>query len=289
MKKFYFCLGIVVLVIIVVLGLSISCNSSPASPSSEEGNVQRRDTAAPELRVTFSPRYFSPDGDKEELAIYLSAIDESPIDKWKVEIREPQPPYQLFYQWEGRGTPPASVRWNGRSSRGELVQSACDYPLYFTASDLHGNAGRLETLVEVGVVVIREGSNLRIQVPSVVFSPNSGNWDGLDNQVVEKNLWILKRVAQILNKYGDYKVRIEGHANHTANPNDWVKYQAEQLVELQPLSESRAKKILDELVLQGIDFKRLTSYGIGGSHPIAAWEDKDNWWKNRRVEFILIK
>ena len=39
----------------------------------------------------------------------------------------------------------------------------------------------------------------------------------------------------------------------------------------------------------GVDSARLTAVGRGGSQPVVARSDKDNWWKNRRVEFILNK
>jgi len=285
MKKIFFAF----IMIISAFALTVSCTSSPVSQPVREDKQVQSDTKPPELRVTFSPQYFSPDGDREELAIYLFAIDDSPIRNWKVEIHEPQPPYQLFYHWEGQGAPPDVIMWNGKSFNGELVQSASDYPFVFSASDIHGNTGRIESLIEVDVIVIREGANLRIQIPSIVFKSNSGTWDDLDPDIVDNNIWILKRVTQILVKFSDYKIWIEGHANHTVDPGDRARHQREQTLELQPLSELRAKRILDELVMLGIDPKRLSSYGLGGAQPIVSWEDTDNWWKNRRVEFILIK
>ena len=280
------------LFVAVVTALALaSCKTtpqvSPSLPSPPQG--QDEDTRPPELRVTFSPRYFSPDGNSEELAIYLFAVDESPIEKWKVEIREPQPPYLLFYQWEGQGQPPEMIKWNGRSTNGELVQSASDYPFYYTASDLHGNTSTIESLIEVDVIVLREGANLRIQIPSIVFQSNSGTWDGLDGDIIENNQWIIQRIAQILKKFNDYKVYVEGHANPTVNPNDRGGAQREQLQELLPLSELRAKRIVDELVLLGIDSTRLSYHGLGGVQPLVPWEDNNNWWKKRRVEFLLIK
>jgi outer membrane protein OmpA-like peptidoglycan-associated protein len=29
--------------------------------------------------------------------------------------------------------------------------------------------------------------------------------------------------------------------------------------------------------------------GRGGTQPVVKWEDRVDWWKNRRVEFILVK
>ena len=276
---------------ITALALAVSCKTPPGSSSRPQlfDESPQRTRSGPELRVIFSPQYFSPDGDKEELAIYLFAVDEYPIDKWSIEIREPQPPYPLFYQWEGEGHPPETLRWNGRSRSGELVQSALDYPFVFTASNSQGNTSSIETVIEVDVIVLKEGSNLRIQIPSIVFRSNSSTWDGLDDDIVDSNYWILQRLAQILNKFGDYRINVEGHANPTANPDDRAAWLREQEQELKPLSESRAKKIVDELVMLGINPGRLSYYGLGGERPLVRWEDTDNWWKNRRVEFLLIK
>ena len=274
-------------VIAVVLAFAISCKSSPAAPPAAPPPPPN--SKGPELRVTFSPKYFSPDGDKDELAIFLFAVDESPISKWKVEIREPQPSNLLFYDWEGNGKPPEKLSWNGKSKKGELVLSATDYPFTFSATNASGNTTTIQSFVEVDVFVIREGQNLRIQIPSIVFGSNSENWENVDREITANNEWILKRIVEVLNKFQDYQVRVEGHANPTVNPKDTQGRQREQTLELQPLSESRAKTIVDNLVKLGVNQSRLSSFGIGGTRPVAAWEDKNNWWKNRRVEFLLVK
>ena len=271
---------------------AVSCASAPPPPASAEASPAQKTspgTKGPDLRVTFSPKYFSPNGDKDELAIYLSAVGESAIGKWKVEIREPVAPYPLFYQWEGTGQPPEKLSWNGKSTKGELVQSAMDYPFIFTATDAAGNTSTLKSAVEVDVFVINDGQNLRIEIPSIMFAPNSGNWDGMPQDVSDNNDWILKRVAQILGKFPDYKVLVEGHANPTVDPRNKTASDLEETKELVPLSEVRAMTIVDYLVKLGVDRNRLSSKGVGGQQPVIAWTDSDNWWKNRRVEFLLQK
>jgi outer membrane protein OmpA-like peptidoglycan-associated protein len=53
--------------------------------------------------------------------------------------------------------------------------------------------------------------------------------------------------------------------------------------------------VVDHLVNLGVDKSRLTATGIGGARTLVPYADasgkpnRDNWWKNRRVEFILIK
>jgi outer membrane protein OmpA-like peptidoglycan-associated protein len=77
---------------------------------------------------------------------------------------------------------------------------------------------------------------------------------------------------------------VEGHANPTSrNPPP-----AEAQEDLN-LSERRARAVVDSLVGFGVSRGRLGSIGRGSSRPIIVFDDHDNWWKNRRVEFILIK
>jgi outer membrane protein OmpA-like peptidoglycan-associated protein len=92
-----------------------------------------------------------------------------------------------------------------------------------------------------------------------------------------------------MSTHGKYKLLIEGHTNPTVNPADIAGRQEEQTQSLQPLSEIRARAVFNELVKLGIDQNRLIISGLGGERPAAAWEDRDNWWMNRRVEFKIIE
>ncbi|QQO08926.1 FlgD immunoglobulin-like domain containing protein [Breznakiella homolactica] len=243
------------------------------------------DISGPVLSFTTRPEYFSPDNDgvDDDLFISLKAEDSSPIASWSFEIREPVAPYNLFYSIEGRGTPSDRIVWDGRSNKGELVQAATDYPVRFTAADTLGNTTSIDGMIGVDVLVIRDGDVLRIQVPSIIFRENAADFESLAEDTVANNLRVLRRVAEILNKFKDYRVKVEGHANPV------TRTAAEERNELQPLSEARAKAVVDRLVGFGVDRNRLTYVGMGGTRPVVKYEDHDNWWKNRRVEFILIK
>jgi len=246
------------------------------------------DISGPELGIVTSPEYFSPDndGENDELIINLTAKDLSPIANWSVEIRAPEAPYPVFRKIEGRGAPASRIVWDGKSSSGELVQSAMNYPYTYTATDVLGNTSSTEGKIGIDVLVIREGNRLKIQIPSIVFRPNYADFEGLSKEVVDNNTRIIRRIAQILNQFRDYKVQVEGHANPT-QPAGAARDREE--VELKRIGEARAKAIVDLLVRYGVARNRLTATGAGGSRPIAAYEDRDNWWKNRRVEFYLIR
>ena len=243
----------------------------------------------PQISVSLSPRYFSPDGDgvDDQLYVSINLRGETPIAEWKIEITEPEPPYLLFSEWSGKGNPPAQIVWDGRSTKGELVQSAMDYPFTVTATNILGLSSTYKGVIETDVLVIREGNQLRVQVPSIVFGSNSGGFTGLDGNTISNNDAILRRVALVLNKFGTYKVTVEGHANSTATTESARRLEQER--ELQPLSQQRAQYVMDYLDRLGVSRSRLTAVGIGGARPLAPYSDRDNWWKNRRVEFILVK
>ena len=282
--------------IFVLLALALfSCKGTPPPPPPPPRPAepaptpppQVQDTEGPVLGVQLSCRYFSPDGDgvNDILTITLSCKDQSPIDNWSFDIREPNSNL-VFYHWEGKSSPPASLTWDGKSSSGELVQSASDYPYEFKARDIFGNASSVEGIIEIDILVIRDGNTLRVQVPSIMFPANSGRFAGLDPQISAANDYVLRRIAVTLNKFSDYKVRVEGHANPTATTP--AAQQREQ-AELQTLSEQRARTVVDYLVNLGVARDRLTPFGIGASRPIVSLQDQANWWKNRRVEFILVR
>jgi flagellar hook assembly protein FlgD len=257
-----------------------------------KGDVITAETASilvyvtgPELSINYRPRYFSPDNDgvEDELYISLGAKSPAPIDSWYVEIREPVPPNLLFYRFEGKGSPSETVMWDGRSNKGELVLAATDYPVKYSATDILGNTSTIDSQIGVDVLVIRDGNRLRIQVPSIVFRENAADFNGIPADRAENNVRVLRRVAEILNRFRDYKVQVEGHANPVAQTAQ------EERTELQPLSEARAQAVLNMLVEYGVARNRLSSVGMGGTQPVVQHNDRDNWWKNRRVEFILIK
>ena len=96
---------------------------------------------------------------------------------------------------------------------------------------------------------------------------------------------VLKRIAEILNKFKEYNIILEGHTNNISgteeegnNPRD---------IEL---SKARAEFVKARLVKYGINASRLETVGRGGSQPIVSpGNDKSTNWKNKRVEFILQK
>lgn len=240
----------------------------------------------PRLSTNLKPRYFSPDNDgtDDDLFIKLGIDSKVEIESWSFEIAEPiETGGKHFWGTKGSDKIAEEIIWDGRSDKGEVVQSATDYPFTFTATDILGLSSTTKGYIPVDILIIRDGDKLKIAVPSIIFRPNANDFKGLGEEVVGKNYNILKRVAQILNKFTDYQVQVEGHANSTTGTEE------EEKKDLIPLSTLRAQAVMQILIKNGVKATRLSAVGMGGSHPVASLTDKDNWWKNRRVEFILIK
>jgi flagellar hook assembly protein FlgD/outer membrane protein OmpA-like peptidoglycan-associated protein len=261
------------------------------------------DVDPPSVSIKVDPEYFSPDGDGvgDKLSFFVDVDAAAGIVDWKLEVNEQavvessnpnaMSSERLFVQWSGKGKPAARIDWDGKSARGELVEAATDYPFKFVAHDALGNSTTVSGVIAVDVLVIRDGDRLKIKIPSIVFRANYADFVGLSSDIVARNEKVVERVAQILNKFPDYRILIEGHANNVGKMLGYpqAKIDAEETKELIPLSAGRAELVRAMLVKYGVDARRLSVEGLGSSKPVVSFSDVENRWKNRRVEFVLIK
>ncbi|HDQ14200.1 MAG TPA: OmpA family protein, partial [Sediminispirochaeta sp.] len=194
----------------------------------------------------------------------------------------------VFRRFAGHDKPSNEIIWDGRSENGELVYAAMDYPYRFEVTDEFGNSSAVSGQIPIDVLVIREGELLKIKIASINFKPNSAEFVDDDPDVVERNNYVLRRLAEILKKYRQYGITVQGHANLTRYWDPELARE-EQEQELIPLSKQRAERVLQDLVDRGISRDRLHAEGVGGEQPLVPFDDAENRWKNRRVEFILEK
>lgn len=245
------------------------------------------DGSPPDVTVRLQPQPFSPDGDNvdDEVVIGLTVEDRSRISEWSLKIYDPRG--KEFITFSGRGRPSERIIWDGRSGQGDLVQSAEDYPFVLTVTDVLGHTSVEEGQIAVDVLVIREGNRLKILINNITFQPSSPQLT-MKGEEGEKNRQVLNRLAEIMQKYGSYRIVVEGHAVslNWANPAAAEREQRNILV---PLSESRAQTVVDELIDRRIAANRLQAVGIGGDKPIVPHGDLEERWRNRRVEFYLEK
>ena len=253
----------------------------------------------PKLSVGISPQYFSPDGDGEydDLTIMVKAECDSPMSSWSFTVEDPA---TLKPFWIAKGTDKLQEKiiWNGKSARGEVVQSATDYPYEFKVTDSNNLSSTVKGFVKVDVLVVRDGERVKIQVPSITFRSDAadfktteelrqnpdydGKTRGLDQKILENNVKVLGRISEILKKFRDYNVQIEGNANNLSGT------QAEE-DEVKLLSEQRAQYVRDWLIKDGVSAANLKAVGNGSKNPATNSTALEDRWKNRRVEFILKK
>jgi outer membrane protein OmpA-like peptidoglycan-associated protein len=248
----------------------------------------RLGNAPPKVDLSLAGLPFSPDNDglSDELGINLKVNDPVPIDSWAIQINDPE--NHPFTSFNGKGAPSEKIIWNGTSSTGELVQSAEDYSLSFTVKDELGNSTTIRKVVPVDILVIKDGDQYKVRIASITFKADTPDYVNVDPEKALKNSDTIKRLAEIFKKYSKYRIQIEGHAN-LVNWNNAARAKVEQEQELLPLSKQRADAIREALIAQGIEPARITTIGVGAAKPVAPFSDVDNIWKNRRVEFVLVR
>jgi len=87
----------------------------------------------------------------------------------------------------------------------------------------------------------------------------------------------IDRVGQVLNKYPQTRIRIEGHTDSTG-AEDYN----------QQLSEKRAEAVKNALVVRNVDPARLETVGLGEASPIAGNDTEGGRQINRRVTVVII-
>jgi len=87
----------------------------------------------------------------------------------------------------------------------------------------------------------------------------------------------LQKLAKIANGCPATRIEISGHTDSEGIPE-----------RNNPLSERRAKAVLDFLIQSGVEAGRLTSAGYGAERPIDSNDTAEGRAKNRRIEFAVI-
>jgi hypothetical protein len=182
--------------------------------------------------------------------------------------------------------------------------SAEDYPYEFTVTDNLGMTSVYRGIIPVDVLLMYDNGRLKMQVPSIIFRGDNADFkltgelddngkviarSSLTEAQRDNNIRVLKRVAQVLNKFNGYRVTVIGHANPVDDWDGPEENNPEEVL-LKALSLRRADFVKKWLIENGkISESRLSTEGKGGLEMIANRKDASTNWKNRRVEFILEK
>jgi outer membrane protein OmpA-like peptidoglycan-associated protein len=244
-------------------------------------------TTPPDVRLAAEPVPFSPDGDgyQDTVQFELEANSTDPVQSWELAIVDPAG--NLFRTFSGEGDPPQFIRWNGRAEDGELVQAASDYTAELTVTDENDLSDSAETRVTTDVLVFRDDQGrLLINVPSIHFAGFSADLFEVERSKLEQNLTTLRRLSEILQRFPEYGITVEGHAAHIFFEEGRQK-RIEQEEVLLPLSQNRAQEVKEALIILGVERDRMETRGVGGRNPVVPHSNREELWKNRRVVFIL--
>uniref|UniRef100_UPI00298E9054 FlgD immunoglobulin-like domain containing protein n=1 Tax=Treponema sp. TaxID=166 RepID=UPI00298E9054 len=264
---------------------------------------------APELSVKTNPEFFSPDDDgtDDELNILLGAKCQGKLVNWSFVILNPDESGKKgkpFWRTNGTNKITEKLIWNGLSNvskekngQAESVQSAMDYPWEFTVTDSIGLTTTIRGKISIDILVRRDGNVLKMAVPAIIFRANHADFktaaeapgSKVTPEQARNNERVLKRVAEVLKKFPDYTITVVGHANNTTGTEAEETSTANGNIPLIPLSQDRAAFVKSKLEEYGVEGSRMKTEGKGGRERIAALKDTENWWKNRRVEFLLHK
>ena len=125
-------------------------------------------------------------------------------------------------------------------------------------------------LDDSGVTVVREGDNLRLNMPgSLTFASGS-------DTVQPRFEPVLADVAKVLGEYDKTLVDVVGHTDSTGSPG----YN-------EALSERRARSVAGVLERRGVIEARVATEGRGSAQPTATNATAAGRESNRRVEILL--
>lgn len=226
---------------------------------------------------------FTPDGDGVEDTVIFDvthdAAEHGGLASWELRVYDPG--NNLFWRQKGTEEIETPFTWTGESLSGAEVESGClyQYVWYVKAND--GSDGFIPGLISTGIMIKEHDGVLTFSLSSIQFGPDSSEFDNISKEQAQRNYELFDEVAEILERYAGYNVTVEGHANNVTGT------EREHIEELLPLSQARAETVKRELVKRGIKAERITPIGKGSSAMVTRL--RADWWKNRRVEFIMTK
>jgi len=228
----------------------------------------------------FSSRWFKESPLSPVTTFYISATDDSGIERWQLTILNSlRRSVKVF----NSTTTVASIVWNGTDDvYGQPVPDG-EYLVRLSVWDIAGNKKQSELRIQVSnpqpvKEVVREvqvketAKGLTVNLSNQVLF-DTGKWT--IKPVAEKSL---QEVVQILNSYPENNVLIEGHT-------DAIGSRAKNI----DLSSRRAWAIYSYLVKNGVNASRLSVKGWGPDKPIASNRTAVGRAQNRRVEITILK
>jgi flagellar hook assembly protein FlgD len=244
------------------------------------------DITPPRGSITLSDPLFSPMEASPTITLNVDASSAlAKIDSWRMEIYDPE--NHLFRSFDSKWPIQGAV-WDGKGFRGDLVLSAEDYPVLVKVRDEFGNVGELTSVVPVDILMEKTPNGYRILSSRIFFKAYTADYQDVRPELAAQNMKRLTAMAVKLNKFPDYKIRLEGHAVMIHWDNKALG-DIEQRDDLLPLSAARAEAVKRALVVKGVRSSTFTTKGVGALDQLVPDSNLIDRWQNRRVAFFLDK
>ncbi|MGA2480174.1 MAG: OmpA family protein [Spirochaetia bacterium] len=244
------------------------------------------DITPPSGTISLSEPLFSPLETSDTITLKLAATAPlAKIDSWTMDIYDPGG--NVFRSFTSKWPTDTAV-WDGKGAKGELVQSAEDYPVVAKVRDQFGNVGTVKGNVPIDILVEKTATGYRILASRIFFKAYTADYTDVPPVLAQQNMQRLNALAEKLKRFPGYKIRMVGHAVMIY----WDKPALGAIEErdiLIPLSKSRAEAVKKALVDRGLDAGRFTTEGVGASDQLVPDSDFKDRWQNRRVALFLEK
>ncbi len=121
------------------------------------------------------------------------------------------------------------------------------------------------------IIAEETAAGIRLSIRDIKFAPDSA-------EVLSSEKERLDQIAEVLKAAPESQFLVEGHTASVGRP------QGEQT-----LSQQRARRIAEELVLRGVKSSAFICRGWGGTKPVASNDTEEGRAQNRRVEITILK
>ena len=257
-----------------------------AQPATATSKPFVLDVTPPTGSIALSTPLFCPTEGVGSLTMSLAANSPTAtIASWSMDIYDPDG--NLFNSLHGQW-PSNQAVWDGKGLKGDLVESAEDYPVVAKIRDAFGNVGEAKVTVPVDILVEKTAVGYCILQSNIFFRDFTADCQHVAPDLAKQNIARLDALAKKLKKFPGYKIRIVGHAVmiYWFNPTLAKREQRDVLI---PLSKARAEAIKKALVARGIDGAKLTTVGVGAADQLVSDRNVAGRWQNRQVDLYLEK
>lgn len=243
------------------------------------------DTTPPEVEmaVQSSPFAETEEGVEGEVFITLKAVDNDGIQNWSMELLNEKG--EVLRVYDGDGDPSGNISWNKRESVSAPQMEASRFSLQLSVSDEGGNTAVFTKAIPLDMLLVKKDGRYYLSVPNIIFGAYKHSLDSAGDELMARNQDTVQRVVNIYDRYPSYDLLLEGHA---LNIYRGTGREAREEAILQPLTERRAATVQGALEEEGMDPRRISVEAYGGTQPNADVTDRSQWWKVRRVEFVML-